>query len=145
MELFLSSIIAAIAAGMDLDNLVIDEDCGQLEAIAQGLDQYPVTFPCVLVSAPECTFNNTTEVVQRGRMKLSVRLVFDVYADTRYGSGQDGEMIMRMEHNKLLTQILNRQRFEGASGMLQRTNFVSYTLPHGIKVYETLYEATVSD
>lgn len=146
MEMFLSSLIAAIAAGMDLDNLVIDEDCGQLEGIAQGLDQYPVTFPCVLISAPECQFSNlANEVVQRGKMKVSVRLAFDVYSDTRYGSGQESEMITRMQHNKKLTSLINRKSFEGASGKMVRTFFQSYSMPHGVKVYETVYEATVSD
>ena len=32
---------------------LIDEDCGQLEALANGEDQYPVTFPCVLIGIPE--------------------------------------------------------------------------------------------
>ena len=30
---------------------LIDEDYGQLEALMNGEDQYPVTFPCVLVGA----------------------------------------------------------------------------------------------
>ena len=145
MEQFLYSIITAIANGFNLESLVIDEDCGQLEAIAQGLDEYPVTFPCVLVSAPECQFMNTTEIVQRGKMRLSVRLAFDVYSDTRYGSGQEQEMIDRMNKNKQLTSILNHQKFEGSAGRLNRTSFSSYSLPHGIKVCETIYEATISD
>ena len=133
-----------IANGLTLQNLVIDEDCGQLDAIAQGLDQYPVTFPCVLIGDSEVVFRDVKEPAQRGTLTITVRLAFDVYDDTRLGSGQEQSIADRMAANSQLTAILNGLRLPDSRDMLRRTVFRSYSLPHGIKVYETIYQANVS-
>lgn len=127
-----------------LENLVIDEDCGQLDAIAQGLDQYPVTFPCVLLGDSEVVFRDVKEPAQRGTLTMTVRLAFDVYDDTRLGSGQEQSIADRMEANTELTRILNGLRLPDSRDMLRRTLFRSYSMPHGVKVYETIYEANVT-
>lgn len=127
-----------------LENLVIDEDCGQLDAIAQGLDQYPVTFPCVLLSDSEVAFRDVKEPAQRGTLTMTVRLAFDVYDDTRLGSGQEQSIAERMEANTQLTEILNGLRLPDSRDMLRRTLFRSYSMPHGVKVYETIYQANVT-
>lgn len=127
-----------------LPNLVIDEDCGQLDAIAQGLDQYPVTFPCVLIGDSEVVFRDVKEPAQRGTLTLTVRLAFDVYDDTRLGSGQEQSIADRMEANTELTRILNGLRLPDSRDRLHRTVFRSYSMPHSIKVYETIYQANVS-
>lgn len=127
-----------------LENLVIDEDCGQLDAIAQGLDQYPVTFPCVLLGDSEVVFRDVKEPAQRGTLTMTVRLAFDVYDDTRLGSGQEQSIADRLEANTRLTEILNGLQLPDSRDKLHRTLFRSYSMPHGVKVYETIYEANVT-
>lgn len=144
MEQLLLFLMNTIARRLRLPNLVIDEDCGQLDAIAQGLDQYPVTFPCVLLGDSEVAFRDVKEPAQRGTLTLTVRLAFDVYDDTRLGSGQEQSIAERMEANTQLTEILNGLRLPDSRDMLHRTLFRSYSMPHGVKVYETIYQANVT-
>ena len=144
MEQLLLFLMQTIRQQFQLENLVIDEDCGQLDAIAQGLDQYPVTFPCVLLGDSEVVFRDVKEPAQRGTLTMTVRLAFDVYDDTRLGSGQEQSIADRMEANTELTRILNGLRLPDSRDMLRRTLFRSYSMPHGVKVYETIYEANVT-
>ena len=144
MEQLLLFLMQAIFQQFQLENLVIDEDCGQLDAIAQGLDQYPVTFPCVLLGDSEVVFRDVKEPAQRGTLTMTVRLAFDVYDDTRLGSGQEQSIADRLEANTRLTEILNGLQLPESRDRLHRTLFRSYSMPHGVKVYETIYEANVT-
>lgn len=144
MEQLLLFLMQTIFQRFQLENLVIDEDCGQLDAIAQGLDQYPVTFPCVLLGDSEVVFRDVKEPAQRGTLTMTVRLAFDVYDDTRLGSGQEQSIADRLEANTQLTEILNGLQLPDSRDRLHRTLFRSYSMPHGVKVYETIYEANVT-
>ena len=144
MEQLLLFLMQTIFQQFQLENLVIDEDCGQLDAIAQGLDQYPVTFPCVLLGDSEVVFRDVKEPAQRGTLTMTVRLAFDVYDDTRLGSGQEQSIADRLEANTQLTEILNGLQLPDSRDRLHRTLFRSYSMPHGVKVYETIYEANVT-
>lgn len=144
MEQLLLFLMQTIFQQFQLENLVIDEDCGQLDAIAQGLDQYPVTFPCVLLGDSEVVFRDVKEPAQRGTLTMTVRLAFDVYDDTRLGSGQEQSIAERMGANTRLTEILNGLQLPDSRDRLHRTLFRSYSMPHGVKVYETIYEANVT-
>jgi hypothetical protein len=144
MENLMLFLMQTIANGLELPNLVIDEDCGQLDAIAQGLDQYPVTFPCVLIGDSEVVFRDVKEPAQRGTLTMTVRLAFDVYDDTRLGSGQEQSIADRMAANTQLTEILADLCLPNSRDRLHRTVFRSYSLPHGVKVYETVYQANVT-
>ncbi len=144
MEQLLLFLMQTIFQQFQLENLVIDEDCGQLDAIAQGLDQYPVTFPCVLLGDSEVVFRDVKEPAQRGTLTMTVRLAFDVYDDTRLGSGQEQSIADRLEANTRLTEILNGLQLPDSRDRLHRTLFRSYSMPHGVKVYETIYEANVT-
>lgn len=144
MEQLLLFLMQTIFQQFQLENLVIDEDCGQLDAIAQGLDQYPVTFPCVLLGDSEVVFRDVKEPAQRGTLTMTVRLAFDVYDDTRLGSGQEQSIADRLEANTRLTEILNGLQLPDSRDKLHRTLFRSYSMPHGVKVYETIYEANVT-
>lgn len=144
MEQLLLFLMQTIFQQFQLENLVIDEDCGQLDAIAQGLDQYPVTFPCVLLGDSEVVFRDMKEPAQRGTLTMTVRLAFDVYDDTRLGSGQEQSIADRLEANTQLTEILNGLQLPDSRDRLHRTLFRSYSMPHGVKVYETIYEANVT-
>lgn len=53
MEQLFNDLQQQIADKMGSAITLIDEDCGQLEALTNGEDQYPVTFPCVLISIPQ--------------------------------------------------------------------------------------------
>lgn len=53
MEQLFNDLQQQIAKEMGSTVSLIDEDYGQLEALAGGEDQYPVTFPCVLIGIPE--------------------------------------------------------------------------------------------
>ena len=145
MEKFILVLKQLIGEGFHLDHLLVDEDYGQLEAIAQGLDQYPVTFPCVLISDIVTNFGELTEPVQRGKMLFTIRLAFDCYEDTHYGSGQEQAIEDRMKANRALTSLINGQRIANCPGKVHRVQFRSYSMPHGVKVYETAYECSIND
>lgn len=127
-------------------HLLIDEDCGQLEAIVQGLDQYPVTFPCLLFSIPEVAWEDIAGTpIQRGTLTLDVKLAFDAYEDTHYGSGQEEAAVERLAKVGAVHSLLHGATFPGVTrGSLRRTASRDYAMPHGIKVYELLYKCVVS-
>lgn len=59
-----------------------------------GFDQYPVTFPCVLISTPEASWVTHSDH-QKCTVVITVRLALDVYEDTRYGCGQEQGILER--------------------------------------------------
>ena len=122
---------------------LVDEDCGQLEALHSGLDQYPVTFPCILISTPEVQWQDFKGGVQRGRAQVRIRLAFDCYEDTRLGSGQEHAATWRMRQAEIVNSALHMQQPDGSAGPMKRTYSRHYSLPYGIKVYETDYEVSV--
>ena len=96
MEQLFNDIQKQIAEKMGDTVSLIDEDCGQLEALINGEDQYPVTFPCVLISIPETIWENLKGNLQHGKTTVTVRLAFDCYDDTHYGSTQEQHAAERM-------------------------------------------------
>ena len=64
----------------------IDEDYGQLEP-TEDQDNYPVTFPCVLIGNTESDWNDIGYGVQKSESLVTVRLAIDCYDDTHYTSG----------------------------------------------------------
>ncbi|MDR1340176.1 MAG: hypothetical protein LBK58_09015 [Prevotellaceae bacterium] len=123
---------------------LVDEDYGQLEAIETAEDTYPVTFPCALISIPETEWENLGGGSQRGRASVTVRLAIDCYDDTHYGSGTSEKAAER----KAFATSIHRQLQGFKSGTcspLIRRKSSDYSRPHGIKVYETLYQCTVND
>lgn len=122
---------------------LIDEDYGQLDALMNGEDMYPVTFPCVLISTPTTKWETLQTNVQQGILTLSVRLAFDCYDDTHYGSTQEGKATERMQTISHLNGCIHGWRLQGCTSSLLRTESRNYSLPGGIKVYEQTYTATV--
>lgn len=145
MERFILELKNLIGEQFLLDNVTVDEDYGQLEAIAQGLDQYPVTFPCVLISDIVADFKDLCELPQRGKMTFVIRLAMDCYDDTHYGSGQEEAIEHRMLANTVLTKLINGRRIANTPGKTYRVQFRSYSMPHGVKVYETTYQCSITD
>ena len=85
MEEVFIAIMEQIAQEMPELSL-IDEDYGQLEMGAEE-DQYPVTFPCVLIGNTSSDWNDLGYGVQKSESMLIVRLAIDCYDDTSYASG----------------------------------------------------------
>ena len=122
---------------------LIDEDYGQLEALMNGEDQYPVPIPCVLVGAPEVTWRCLGGDTQQGTCTLTVRLAFDCYDDTHYSSGQEGKAAERLSLSKKLNKNIHLWKFKGCARVMVRKHTRSFSLPGGIKVYEHTYETDV--
>jgi len=132
--------IAEKISGLSL----IDEDYGQLEAIETEEDTYPVTFPCVLISAPEAEWTNLGGASQIGNCTIIIRLAFDCYDDTHHGSGTEGKAVERMRFAQSVHRVLQDFR-PSNSGPLVRKTGRSYSRPRAVKVYETVYVCRVTD
>lgn len=124
---------------------LIDEDYGQLEALQSSEDQYPVTFPCILIGLPQVDWRNLKPDLQQGTLSLTVRLAFDCYDDTHYGSTQEHHATERMDMAKELNTYIHGWRFEGSSSPMQRTTTAQATYPGGIKVYSHTYTTKVEE
>lgn len=145
MEQLFNDLQQHIATHMGDVISLIDEDYGQLEALVNGEDQYPVTFPCILISSPEVQWDNLKGNLQHGRCSLTTRLAFDCYDDTHYGSTQEHHVTERMQLASRLNSYLHGWRFEGCATVLIRRASRQFSLPGGIKVYETEYYTTAED
>lgn len=145
MEQLFNDIQQQIADKMGDTVSLIDEDCGQLEALQNGEDQYPVTFPCVLIGIPETLWDTLKGNLQHGKTTVTVRLAFDCYDDTHYGSTQEQHAAERMALARRLNSALHGWRFDGCATVLMRRASRQFSLPGGIKVYEVEYTTTVAD
>lgn len=144
MESLLNDLINRITEHMP-DLKVVDEDYGQLEALGQeGTDQYPLTFPAVLIDAPSVQWSNIGGLNQKGEATIRVRLVIDCYDDTHGSSGTTHLIAHRDAKRHELHELLQGYR-TGEDSTLIRTNTRFYTAANGIKVYESTYTATVTE
>lgn len=125
--------------------LHIDEDCGQLQALFNGEDRYPLTFPCVLLGDINTTWSKKTPFVQMGVSSITVRLAFNCFDDTHYGSGTTHKIRERYGIDKRIYKCLQGYRKDKEMGRLSRTKSVAYSLPKNIKVYESVYEFEIID
>lgn len=145
MEQLFNDLQQQIASRMGASVSLIDEDCGQLEAIAAGEDRYPVTFPCVLIGVPEVKWESLSGDTQKGNLVLTVRMAFDCYEDTHYGSAQEQHAARRLQQSARLNGCLHGWRFDGCAQVMVRTFSRQFSLPGGIKVYEHQYSTVVVD
>lgn len=145
MEQFLLLLLQHIAIEHPELSLVA-EDCGQLET---SEDNYPVTFPCVLVGNTDITWADICEQnsSQRGEGTITVRLAIDCYDDVHVGSGQEQSIAHRQRQAAELHNTLQGLEFEEAENVwpLSRAKSTDYTLPGNIKVYETIYRFITVD
>lgn len=126
----------------------LDEDFGQLEALLNGEDTYPVTFPCLLIVLGEAQWADykPTEGKQRGQMTVTTRLAFDCYDDTHAGAEQQEYAQERQRKARRLHRLLQGSAPHTCNGSaMSRTASRTITLPGGIKVYETDYKLRLSD
>ncbi len=144
MATLLNELKQHIAQSMGKDVRLIDEDCGQLEALQYGEDRYPVPFPCVLIGTPETEWQTMKCDAQRGKAVLSVRIAFDCYDDTYYGSGQEDATDERARLVQKLNTVIHGWCAECSSPMVRRRSR-GLAFPKGIKVYETVYELNMNE
>lgn len=137
METILTNMLRHIAQQMPQLSLV-DEDYGQLETQE---DTYPVTFPCVLVGNFETDWTDLGySGSQKGTAQVVVRLAVDCYDDTHIGSGTEERITERQLMAKQLYHALQMEIFADGMGPLSRIKSRDYSLAHGIKVYEQVYQ-----
>lgn len=123
----------------------IDEDYGQLEALDQeSTDEYPLIFPAVLIDLPQAEWSNLQGKSQKGNVSIRIRLALDCYDDTHYGSNPETKIKERAELVHTLHKLLQSFR-PVEDGDLNRTTSRFYNLNHGIKVYESTYNLTITD
>lgn len=142
MEHLQTAIMAQVTEHLPELSLV-DEDWGQLQALLNGEDTYPVTFPCVLIGDIKGKWENATPFTQQGQATVTVRLAFDCYDDTHAGSGTEGKVQERLQLENRLYKSL--QAFRVDRDRLRRTESTQFSLPGGIKVYETIFSFKVVD
>lgn len=121
----------------------VDEDFGQLEALDNEEDTYPLTFPAVLCELQGISWNATDRLQQEGTATVVVRLLIDCYDDTHGNSNQIHRVLEREELNGEVTKLLHGMRVLENTSMLTRVSSSTYNGPHLIKVYETTYTAKV--
>lgn len=123
---------------------LIDEDYGQLESALTD-DQYPLTFPCVLIGNVEADWNDIGMGAQNGDIAFSVRLAVDCYDDTHLGSGTEELVAGRLAMaNRLYAALQDFQPLPDMSGLV-RSKMRFYALPHAVKVYEYTFTFSVHD
>ena len=144
MEHLLESLIDLFGKQMP-ELRTVDEDYGQLEMINQeNRDTYPLTFPAVLIDAPDVSWSNIAGLSQKGIATVRVKLIIDCYDDTHYGSHTVNKIACRAEMRQKVHKLLQGYRLEG-DGTLIRTSSRFYTWNHGIKVYEQVYTGVVTE
>lgn len=144
MESILEDLVRHVGDNMP-ELKVVDEDYGQLEFIDQeSRDTYPLTFPAVLIDAPDVSWSNIRGLSQKGLATVRARLVIDCYDDTHYTSGTTGRIADREKLRRKLHLLLQGHRVEHDSALI-RTSSRFYTFNHGIKVYEATYTLEVTE
>lgn len=130
----------------DLGLSTLDEDYGQLEAMLNGEDTYPITFPALLISVGETTWETVKAQEQRGTIIITTRLAFDCYDDTHYGADQRQYAQERIKTAGDLHKLLQCCQPD-AMGASPLVRFASSTvaLPRGIKVYEADYRLKITE
>jgi hypothetical protein len=144
MEKLLESLINLFGQQMP-ELCTIDEDYGQLEMINQeNRDTYPLTFPAVLIDAPDVMWSNIGGLSQKGDATIRAKLIIDCYDDTHHGSGTTDRIAERAALRAKVHRLLQGYRIEGVTQLI-RTNSRFYTWDHGIKVYEQTYTGVVTE
>ena len=143
MEEIFIAIMEHIAEAMP-ELSYIDEDYGQLEP-TEDQDNYPVTFPCVLIGNTESDWNDIGYGVQKSESLVTVRLAIDCYDDTHYTSGTYQKVRERQLKAKELYKTLQGFQCTEEATQLFRVKSRDYSLPGNIKVYETMFSFTLHD
>ncbi len=146
-ELYLELMEYLERNAQDLGLATLDEDYGQLEAMLNGEDGYPIPFPALLIAFGETQWDTTKPVLdQRGSLLVTTRLAFDCYDDTHLYAGQREYARERYQSAKALHGKMRGLRLESVdSTPMVRIASRTVALPHGIKVYETDYRIRITE
>lgn len=120
--------------------MLIDEDYGQLET--DPGEQYPVVFPCALLSAVSAEYTAMgipRTATQRATAEITVRVAMDCYDDTHAGSGTTGRITERARLNSRVVQALHGYRPQGSVSPMVRIRSQAATTPYNWKIYETTF------
>lgn len=124
----------------------IDEDTGQLEAMLNGEDTYPITFPAALILFNDIDWKSFMGTdTQRGTGTFTIRLAFDCYDDTYQGAEQDSYALHRQSLIRAVHQAIHRECSPSSHNGYLRTHTRSLSLPGRIKVYEQDYSFTIEE
>ena len=143
MEEIFIAIMEQIAKEMPELSL-IDEDYGQLEMGAEE-DQYPVTFPCVLIGNTTSDWHDLGYGAQNSESMLTIRLAVDCYDDTSYASGTYQNVRERQLMAEKLYKSLQCMQASPQVSPLVREKSRSYAMPHYIKVFEMTFSFSLHD
>lgn len=124
----------------------VDEDTGQLEALLNGEDSYPVVFPVALILFGETEWRTYTgSGSQTGEGTITIKIAFDCYDDTHTGAGQDDYAASRQRLSSKVHRIIHGTRIASSDRALYRLRSRTYSLPGRIKVYEHTYSCRFSE
>ena len=144
MEQLLETLINLFGQQMP-ELCTVDEDYGQLEMLNQeNRDTYPLTFPAVLIDAPDVMWSNVAGLSQKGVATIRVKLIIDCYDDTHYGSNTTDRIAGRSAMRRKVHKLLQGYRVNDVTELI-RNNSRFYTWDHGIKVYEQTYTGVVTE
>ena len=123
----------------EMPEVYIDEDYGQLESQD---DQYPVVFPCVLISTGDTEWTSMANrlSIQRGHASVKLKLAINCYDDTHIGSTTEGKITEREQTVERLVKAIQGVKVLPRTTELDRKRSSDYTLGGGIKVYEETFE-----
>ena len=146
-ELYLELMDYLEQHALDLGLATLDEDYGQLEAMLNGEDGYPIPFPALLIAFGETQWDTSKPTLdQRGTMLVTTRLAFDCYDDTHMGANQR-EYAQERYHKALILhgKMRGLQMESIDTTPMVRVASRTVALPHGIKVYETDYRIRITE
>lgn len=144
MEHITSILIDHIATTLPWLSLV-DEDTGQLEALGdETRDNYPLTFPAVLINIDSVDWSNIADGGQTGQANIRVRLLIDCYDDMHAGSMGKEKAAERQALCRQVNSAVSGFRPTGEGGLL-RTRSAYFVGFHGIKVYDQFYTLTINE
>lgn len=146
-ELYLELMEYLEQHAQDLGLATLDEDYGQLEAMLNGEDGYPITFPALLIAFSEVQWSEPKPVRdQRGALLVTTRLAFDCYDDTHLHAGQREYAQERYRSARQLHGKMRGLQMESIdSSPMVRIASRTVALPGGIKVYETDYRIRITE
>jgi hypothetical protein len=137
-----SELVAHLKGTLGTEVRVVEENCGQIENFINGLqDQYPIDWPCVLVSSPETAWTQMKPGTQRGNSTLVVTVGFQCYDD----DFADVHATVAAERSRLVHRVAETVAAFVPSdaaadcSALTRTSSRGIALAGGIKVFESVW------
>lgn len=122
--------------------LWIDLEQGQLETPE---DQYPVQFPCCLISFPNVpAWQSLGNGLQIGDALITFRIAFDIYEDTHKEAPDMEDALLKLQLINKIHKYLHH--FEGEHfNKLERTGSSQEQRPDSLLVFNMQYNTNIRD